>query len=107
MCTTADELSFIGAPISDEDLMRYLGSDFNPIVVTENTGSEHFSFTDLMSLILSHESLIQSQISSLSLFLPQTIMLDFIPIRDPLHLLKIQDLHTGQIIGPKLLGHKT
>jgi Integrase core domain/GAG-pre-integrase domain len=70
MRSTADELSFIGAPISDEELMRYilegLGTDFNYVVVTVNTRFEPFSFTELMSLILSHESLIQSQLSSLS-----------------------------------------
>ncbi|KAJ3706370.1 hypothetical protein LUZ61_010075 [Rhynchospora tenuis] len=70
MRTFADELSFIGAPVSDDDLMRYilegLGSEFNPIVVTANARSEPFSFTDLMSLILSHESLLQTQLSTLT-----------------------------------------
>jgi gag-polypeptide of LTR copia-type len=66
MRSIADELSFIRALVSDDDLMRYifegLSSEFNSIMVTANARSEPFSFTDLMSLILSHESCSVSEV---------------------------------------------
>jgi hypothetical protein len=69
--STTDELSFIRAlsPMmtSCDTYMRDSTLEFNLIVVTANARSEPFSFTDLISLILFHESLVQSQLSALSL----------------------------------------
>jgi hypothetical protein len=61
-------LAFVGAPISDEELViqavQGLGTDYNPIVVAVNAAAHHspFSFSDLHGLLVSHESLLKSQV---------------------------------------------
>jgi hypothetical protein len=71
MHKTTNELYFIRALVTNEDLMGYIlegvGSEFNPIVVAANARSEPFSFIDMVSFILFHESLLQTQVSTLSL----------------------------------------
>ncbi|KAJ4793674.1 hypothetical protein LUZ62_044920 [Rhynchospora pubera] len=68
----ADELAFVGAPISDDDLvlttLNGLGSDFNSFVAATTATSRHevLSFADLQGLLLSHESLLQSQTTAAS-----------------------------------------
>jgi gag-polypeptide of LTR copia-type len=73
----ANELSFIGFPVSDDDLATFaltgLGSDFNAFVVAATTASRQasLSFADLHSLLLSHEALLLSQNSGQS-YLPSS-----------------------------------
>lgn len=59
----ADELAFIGFPISDDDLviqiLTGLGSDFNSVVAAANA-KDHLSFAELQSMLLSHEALLFS-----------------------------------------------
>ncbi|KAJ1695555.1 hypothetical protein LUZ63_012253 [Rhynchospora breviuscula] len=68
----ADELAFIGAPISSEDLISNiisgLGSDYNPFFASIAAASRHesFSFSDLQGLLLGFESLLKNQSSSSS-----------------------------------------
>ncbi|KAJ1686058.1 hypothetical protein LUZ63_017448 [Rhynchospora breviuscula] len=63
----ADELAFVGAPMSDDDLvlttLNGLGSDYNSFVaaITATSRNEVLSFADLQGLLLSHESLLRSQ----------------------------------------------
>ncbi|KAJ3691742.1 hypothetical protein LUZ61_020906 [Rhynchospora tenuis] len=65
--TVADELAFIGAPVSEDELVSYtingLGIDYNSIVAAVNTASRSapFSFSDLRGLLLGHEALLKSQ----------------------------------------------
>jgi gag-polypeptide of LTR copia-type len=65
----ADELAFVGAPISDEELVlqaiQGLGTDYNPVVVAINVAAHHnpFFFSNLHGLLVSHESLLKSQLS--------------------------------------------
>jgi gag-polypeptide of LTR copia-type len=65
----ADELAFIGSPVPDEDLVLHvlggLGSDYNAFVVSANS-KENMSFSELQSMLMSHESLLQSQMGSTS-----------------------------------------
>lgn len=69
----SDELAFIGAPLTDDDLvssvLNDLGAEFNPFVVTVTTASRHspLSFSDLHGLLLSHEHLLQGQTTIASL----------------------------------------
>lgn len=75
MRSIADELAFIGSPVSDEDLtMHILGPEFNPFVVAATTSyrQEPLSLPDLLALLLSHEALLNSQNSS-SPSLPSTL----------------------------------
>lgn len=64
----ADELVFIGSPVSDEDLTMHilhgLGPEFNPFVMAATTRQEPFSLTDLQAILLSQESLLNSQFSA-------------------------------------------
>lgn len=72
MRSIADELAFIGSPVSDDDLAMYilggLGPEFNSFVVAATTASRRdgFSLPDLQAGLLSHENLLQTQISSSS-----------------------------------------
>lgn len=65
MRAIADELSFIGSPVSDEDLVIYvltgLGSEFNAVVAAA-TSSRHetLSFSELQGMLFNFESLLQS-----------------------------------------------
>jgi gag-polypeptide of LTR copia-type len=65
MRSIADELSFIGSPVSDDDLvlqiLRGLGSEFNSFVVAANTRSEPLRLPELQAMLLTHESLLHSQ----------------------------------------------
>jgi GAG-pre-integrase domain len=62
-----DEL--IGSPVSYEDLVLHvlsgLGSDYNALVVSANS-KENLSFAELQAMLMSHESLLQSQMGSTS-----------------------------------------
>jgi Reverse transcriptase (RNA-dependent DNA polymerase)/gag-polypeptide of LTR copia-type/Integrase core domain/GAG-pre-integrase domain len=63
----ADELTFIGSPIQEEDLVMHaiqgLGVDYNPVVAAVNAAAHRspFSFADLSVFLQSHESLLKSQ----------------------------------------------
>ncbi|KAJ4793324.1 polyprotein [Rhynchospora pubera] len=65
----ADELTYIGAPPSNDDLvltiLNGLGSEFNPFVaaVTATNRSEVITFSDLHGMLLSHEALLNSQMT--------------------------------------------
>lgn len=65
MRAIADELSFIGSPVSDDDLviqiLAGLGSDFNSVVAAANA-KDHLGFAELQAMLLGHESLLLSQI---------------------------------------------
>jgi gag-polypeptide of LTR copia-type len=71
----ADELAFIGSPISDEDLvlvvLNGLGAEFNSftVVVTTVSRRDPLSFTDIHGMLLSHEALLTDQ-GSISNSLP-------------------------------------
>jgi gag-polypeptide of LTR copia-type len=63
----ADELSFIGSPLPDDDLViaiiNGLGSEYNSLVAALSTLHCHssFSFSDLRGLLLNHEALLKNQ----------------------------------------------
>ncbi|KAJ4744982.1 Copia-like polyprotein/retrotransposon [Rhynchospora pubera] len=63
----ADELAFIGAPMSDDDLslavLNGLGTDFNPFfaAIQATTRRDPLSFDDLHGMLLSFESLVMAQ----------------------------------------------
>jgi gag-polypeptide of LTR copia-type len=63
----SDEISFIGSPVSDDDLtlavLSNLGSDYNSFyaAITTTSRSNPISFADLHRLLLSHEALLQYQ----------------------------------------------
>lgn len=63
MRAIADELAFIGSPVSDDDLVIQIlnghGADFNSVVAAANA-KDHLGFAELQSMLLSHESLIFS-----------------------------------------------
>jgi gag-polypeptide of LTR copia-type len=67
MRSLADELTFVGSPISDDDLvLQVLGgldSDYNSFVVAANT-KDQLSFNELQAMLQSHENLLQSQTGS-------------------------------------------
>jgi gag-polypeptide of LTR copia-type len=74
----ADELAFIGSPVTDEDLVLHvlggLGSDYNALVAAANA-KDNLSFVELQAMLMSHESLLQTQMgnsnsNSLSSFSP-------------------------------------
>lgn len=69
MRAIADELAFIGSPVSDDDLviqvLTGLGADFNSVVAAANS-RENLSFAELQSMLLSHESLLLSQMGNSS-----------------------------------------
>lgn len=69
MRAIADELAFIGTPVSDDDLMiqilNGLGSEFNSVVAAANA-KDHISFADLHAMLLSHESLPLSRLGGSS-----------------------------------------
>lgn len=71
----ADELAFVGFPVSDDDLVLQvlggLGSDFNSFVVAANT-KDHLSFSELQAMLQSHENLINSQTGGDSSSLPSS-----------------------------------
>jgi gag-polypeptide of LTR copia-type len=62
----ADELAFIGSPVTDADLIMFtltgLESDYNLFVVAATTAAcnEAFTFTELYSLLLTNEALLQT-----------------------------------------------
>jgi Reverse transcriptase (RNA-dependent DNA polymerase)/gag-polypeptide of LTR copia-type/GAG-pre-integrase domain len=62
--SVANELTFIGEPVSDDDLQMYilqgLGPEFDPFVVAVQTSASR-SIADLISLLYSHESLLLSR----------------------------------------------
>ncbi|KAJ1700890.1 hypothetical protein LUZ63_000669 [Rhynchospora breviuscula] len=68
----ADELAFIGSPMADEDLVLAvldgLGTEYNSFIVAVNSRHTPISFLEVQSLLLSHETLLQSQ-------QPQTVAL--------------------------------
>ncbi|KAJ1692760.1 hypothetical protein LUZ63_009458 [Rhynchospora breviuscula] len=70
--TIADELTYIGAPPSTDDLvltiLNGLGPEFNPFVaaLTATNRNEALSFSDLQGMLLSHEALINSQMAASS-----------------------------------------
>ncbi|KAJ1692595.1 hypothetical protein LUZ63_009293 [Rhynchospora breviuscula] len=61
----ADELAFVGSPVSDRELVNYtlrgLGTDFNPLVLAVTARSEPISSPDLHALLLSCENRLNSQ----------------------------------------------
>ncbi|KAJ4755031.1 hypothetical protein LUZ62_089436 [Rhynchospora pubera] len=61
----SDELAFIGAPVSDQDLVLAvlggLNPDYNSFVIAVNSRQDPMSFLEVQSLLLSHESLLQTQ----------------------------------------------
>ncbi|KAJ4817812.1 hypothetical protein LUZ62_030378 [Rhynchospora pubera] len=63
----ADELAFIGAPLTDDDMVltaiNGLGSEFNPFVaaITATSRSESLTFADFTGMLLSHEALLHAQ----------------------------------------------
>ncbi|KAJ1685430.1 hypothetical protein LUZ63_016820 [Rhynchospora breviuscula] len=67
---TADELTFVGSPVTDQDLvltvLRGLGTEYNAFVVAVNTRAEPISFVEVQSLLLSHESLLLAQVSQVT-----------------------------------------
>ncbi|KAJ3708372.1 hypothetical protein LUZ61_012077 [Rhynchospora tenuis] len=67
----ADELSFIGSPLAEEDLVLAvlggLGSEYNSFVMAVNSRAEPATFAEVQSLVLSHETLLQAQVPSTSL----------------------------------------
>jgi gag-polypeptide of LTR copia-type len=69
----ADELAFIGEPVSDEDLHMYilqgLGPEFDPFVVAVQTSASR-SIADLISLLYSHKSLLLSRAQAQQSSLP-------------------------------------
>jgi gag-polypeptide of LTR copia-type len=62
----ADRLSFIGAPLPEDELVSAtingLGIEYNSIIVVVSTAqcSGTFNFSDLQGLLLSHEALLKS-----------------------------------------------
>lgn len=69
----ADELAFIGSPVSDDDLVIQIlagfGSEFNSVVAAANA-KEILSFADLQAMLLSHEALLSSQLGGGAFSLP-------------------------------------
>jgi Reverse transcriptase (RNA-dependent DNA polymerase)/gag-polypeptide of LTR copia-type/GAG-pre-integrase domain len=69
-----DELSFLGAPPSDAETIRYtlsgLGSDFNPLRVALSTRIEPLRLKDLHALLLTNEPLLNT--SPPASFLPNS-----------------------------------
>jgi gag-polypeptide of LTR copia-type len=67
----ADELTFIGSPVSDHDLVNYtlcgLGTDFNPLVLAVTARSDPISLPNLHVLLLTTENRLNSQHSTPSL----------------------------------------
>lgn len=76
MRALADELSFIGFPMTDGDLtsalLNGLGPEYNSFVTSVTTSSRHqpFSFSDLHGMLLSYESRLQGQSAHGSISLP-------------------------------------
>ncbi|KAJ1700906.1 hypothetical protein LUZ63_000685 [Rhynchospora breviuscula] len=70
--TIADELTYIGAPPTTDDLvltiLNGLGPEFNPFVaaLTATNRNKALSFSDLRGMLLSHEALINSQMAASS-----------------------------------------
>ncbi|KAJ4749591.1 polyprotein [Rhynchospora pubera] len=70
--TLADELSYIGAPPTNDDLvltiLNGLGPEFNPFVaaVTATNRNEAMTIADLHGMLLSHEALINGQMATSS-----------------------------------------
>lgn len=68
-----DELAFVGTPISDDELvmsiLNGLGPEYNPFAITITTTNRHtpYTFADIHSTLLAHESLLQGQSNTLSL----------------------------------------
>jgi gag-polypeptide of LTR copia-type len=68
----ADELSFIGVPLPEDELISAtingLGTEYNSIAAVVSTARCYstFSFSDLRGLLLSHEALLKSHLSSQS-----------------------------------------
>ncbi|KAJ4776116.1 hypothetical protein LUZ62_060373 [Rhynchospora pubera] len=66
----SDELSFIGTPVSDDDLVltviNGLGPEFNSFVAAITTSNRHdiLTFSELQGFLLSHEALLNSQNAS-------------------------------------------
>lgn len=67
----ADELAFIGHPVSDVDtilhILHGLSSEYNSFIMMANTGTH--SLTEIQALLLSHENLLATQ-SGMSSSLP-------------------------------------
>ena len=65
MRSIADQLTAVGEPVSDSDLVRYilsgLGPDFNSFIVAVTTRSDPISLSDLHGFLLTHESLLMAQ----------------------------------------------
>jgi gag-polypeptide of LTR copia-type len=61
----ADELSFIGSPVSDEELvmasLNGLGPDFNSFTVVITTRNDPISFAEFQGMLFNHENLLLNQ----------------------------------------------
>jgi gag-polypeptide of LTR copia-type len=74
----SDELSFIGFPMSDDDLisalLNGLGPEYNSFVTSVTTSSRHlpFTFSELHGALLNYESRLQGQSSAQSVSLSST-----------------------------------
>lgn len=70
MRSIADELAFIGSPVTDDDLILYilggLGSDFNSFVTTITARQGGLTLAEFQSLLFTHEQLLQSQFGNIS-----------------------------------------
>jgi hypothetical protein len=72
LCRVADELAFIGAPLPEYELVSTtingLGVEYNSIVAVVSIArcGGSFTFSDLRGLLLGHEALLQSQLTSQS-----------------------------------------
>ncbi|KAJ4816146.1 hypothetical protein LUZ62_028712 [Rhynchospora pubera] len=70
--TLADELAYIGAPPTNDDLvltiLNGLGPEFNPFVaaITATTRNDPITVSDIHGMLLSHEALINSQMAASS-----------------------------------------
>ncbi|KAJ3703988.1 hypothetical protein LUZ61_007693 [Rhynchospora tenuis] len=71
----ADELAFIGSPVSDREMVNYtlrgLGSDFDPLVLAVTARSDPISLPDLHGLLLTSENRLAAQ-HTISNSLPAT-----------------------------------
>lgn len=75
MRSIADELAFIGHPVTDDELVLQvlcgLGSDFNSFVIAA-TMKDHLSFDEFQAMLQTHENLLQAQSGGNSSSLPSS-----------------------------------